>query len=333
MKDHFAFLEEATLKGYVSKQTAASLNEFFHSYEEAVKENGYTPADISLILKTFLDLVIDQIAHPYIFEPYHERLTFPFDFYTFGLDTIRPLVDFKKSALTGENNLNTIEKTLAKKENVILLANHQTEPDPQAISLLLEKSHPKLAENMIFVAGHRVTSDPLAAPFSKGRNLLCIYSKRHVEHPPEQKEAKLLYNQNTMKQLVRLLNEGGKCIYVAPSGGRDRKDEKGNIAIAPFDPQSVEMFSLMAQKGEKTTHFHTLALYTYDLLPPPSSVAQSLGEPRTAHSCPILLAFGPEVDMNNFPGSDNTDKKLRRSMRSEYLWKRVVDDYYKLTHS
>jgi glycerol-3-phosphate O-acyltransferase len=30
------------------------------------------------------------------------------------------------------------------------------------------------------VAGDRVTTDLLAMPFSMGRNLLCIFSKKHV---------------------------------------------------------------------------------------------------------------------------------------------------------
>ena len=40
---------------------------------------------------------------------------------------------------------------------------------------------------MIFVAGERVITDPLAIPFSMGSNLLCIYSKRYIDHPPEKK--------------------------------------------------------------------------------------------------------------------------------------------------
>lgn len=333
MIDYYKKLDDAARNGHIPKDIAATLHDFFLTYEEAVKENGFSTHDIQKILNTFLEFVIDQLAHPYPFEPYHKKITSPTDYYTFGLDLIRPLVDFEKSSLNGKEHLKTIEAALAKKENVILLANHQTEPDPQAISLILEKEHPQLAENIIFVAGHRVTTDPLAAPFSKGRNLLCIYSKRHVEFPPEQKEEKLLHNQTTMKQMVQLLSEGGKCIYVAPSGGRDRKDEHGNIAIAPFDPQSIEMFSLMAQKADKTTHFHTLALYTYDLLPPPSSIDKALGERRQAHSSPIHLAFGPEINMSEFPGSDCPDKKLRRVMRSDYIWQRVVNDYNNMFHT
>ena len=57
-----------------------------------------------------------------------------------------------------------------------------------------------------------------------------------------------------------LLSEGGKVIYVAPSGGRDRKNLNDKIVVAPFDPQSIEMFSLMARKAKKPTHFYPLSL-------------------------------------------------------------------------
>ncbi len=47
---------------------------------------------------------------------------------------------------------------------------------------------------MVHVAGDRVTTDPVAVPFSKGRNLLCIYSKRHMNNPPELASKKKMRN-------------------------------------------------------------------------------------------------------------------------------------------
>ena len=53
----------------------------------------------------------------------------------------------------------------------------QTEADPQVISLLMEREgYGKLASGLISVAGHRVTTDPLAIPFSMGRNLFWLGS-------------------------------------------------------------------------------------------------------------------------------------------------------------
>lgn len=330
--DHFDKLRQCVAQGKVPESLADVIHNFYLSYDEASSENGYPVEHTQPILNQFLDLVIEQLQHPYAFEPFHSRILAPFNYYRFGLEFFRPLVVFAKSTVQGSQNLIAIEAALERKENVIFLSNHQTEPDPQAISLLLEKSHPKLAEEMIFVAGHRVVTDPLAAPLSKGRNLLCIYSKRHVENPPEQKQDKLIHNQRTLKRMGQLLDEGGKCIYVAPSGGRDRPSAQGVLEVAPFDPQSIEMFLLIAQHASRPTHFHPLALSTYDLLPPPSSVKKELGENRHAHCTPIHLACGAAINMNHYPGDQVPDKKQRRQNRADYIWKLVVEDYLKLVN-
>jgi glycerol-3-phosphate O-acyltransferase len=139
-------------------------------------------------LKPIVELVAAQVQCPYQFAPYHKQIRSPFDYYEFGLELIRPLVDMKASSLGGRSNICNIEEHLAQRHNVILLANHQIEADPQAISLLLEDEFPDTGRQMIFVAGERVLTDPLASPISMGRNLLCIYSKRYIDHPPELKQ-------------------------------------------------------------------------------------------------------------------------------------------------
>jgi glycerol-3-phosphate O-acyltransferase len=177
------------------------------------------------------------------------------------------------------------------------------------------------------VAGDRVISDPLAIPFSKGCNLLCIYSKKHIETPPEKKTEKLLHNKKTMQNLSALLSEGGKAIYVAPSGGRDRANPQGIVEVAPFDPQSIEMFRLMAHQSKRPCHFYPLALATYNLLPPPNSVEKELGERRHAQCTPIHMSFGNEIDMQNFPGNETSDKHELRKNRAEHIWNLVLDEY------
>lgn len=332
-KNHFQKLAEFVQKGVIPSDLATVIHNFFQSYEEAIQENEFSIKDLQPILEKYVELIAEQLQHPYIFEPYHHRVVKPFDYYHYGLDLLRPLVVFDKSKVLGPHHIQEMKLALAKGDNVILLANHQTEPDPQAISLLLEKSHPQFAEEMIFVAGHRVISDPLAAPISKGRNLICIFSKRHLENPPEKKQDKLRHNQRAMKRLTELLTEGGKCIYVAPSGGRDRPNANGEIEVAKFDPQSIEMFWLVAQQSGRPCHFYPLALATYHLLPPPNSIEKALGERRHTHCTPIHMAFGAEIDMLNFPGSEQTDKKLRRQIRADFIWKQVVSDYQKLIYS
>src|SRR3989344_3242150 len=293
-------------------KTQKILEGFFDSYQKITKQ------DVE-ILKTFRKLLEKQLKNPFQFEPYHKKVRSPFDYYQFGLDFVRPLIDLSHSRVTGLENLKKIDDQLHKQENVILLANHQTETDPLAISILLENSHPHIGEKIIYVAGERVVTDPLAIPFSMGCDLLCIYSKRYIDHPPEQKAEKQLHNQKTMEVMRRLLQEGGKIIYVAPSGGRDRRSDLGKIEIATFDPDSIALFYLMARKAKKPTHFIPLTLATYDLLPPPETIQRELGELRLAHRTPIHMALAPPFDMEHFPGATLADKDQRRADRAQAI--------------
>lgn len=320
-------LNEGFKEGWLPDRFKVILEGFYSSYKKNIEDHGMQMSRYEPLFVNFLGFIKEQFFSPYQFEPYHERIRKPFDYYTWGIDFLRPLVDMHISSVKGTKHIEEIASLLAKGENVVLLANHQIEADPQAISILLEKSHPKLAEEMIFVAGERVVTDPLAIPFSMGRNLLCIYSKRYIDNPPELKMKKQLHNKRTMELMSQLLSEGGKCIYVAPSGGRDRPNEKGVVEVAPFDPQSIEMFYLMAQKAAKPTHFFPLALVTYNLLPPPQTVQTELGEMRLTQRGGVHLSMGAEIDMENYPGNDIQERQERRKARAEFIWNLVKKQY------
>src|SRR3989344_2849379 len=235
---------ELQKKGRFPEKYCQIALDFLRCYREALERSGEPFEPHLSIFRLFFQFIVEQIHSPHLFEPYHRKVRHPFDYFKFGLDFIRPLIDVKHSRVIGEEHLARIEAQIARGENAIFLANHQTETDPQAIAILLQENHPKLAEQLIYVAGERVVTDPLAMPFSLGCDLLCIYSKRYIDYPPELKAQKQLHNKNTMELMCRLLQEGGKAIYVAPSGGRDRKTTSGSLAPAPFDPQSIEMFYL-----------------------------------------------------------------------------------------
>lgn len=314
-------------KGKIPPFVAEIMRKFYQSYIEATLKNNYTQEEVEPRLLQLLHLTVKQLSHPYRFDPYHRKISSPFNYYRFGLDFIKPLIDLPRSSVYGESILTRIEEQLAREENVIFLANHQIEPDPQVISILLEDKHPRLAQEMIFIAGQRVITDPLAVPFSLGCNLICIYSKKHIEYPPEQKAEKLIHNQRTMKKMGQLLSDGGKCIYVAPSGGRDRPDAKGKIKPAQFDPQSIDMFMLMAKKAKVPTHFYPLVLSTYQILPPPNTVEKEIGEKRHAQCAPVFLHFNEEIDLEGIV-SHLTEKHEKRKRRAEILTQ-LVEDIYK----
>lgn len=326
MNSFLAQLDDHLKENSLSSKQCQLLRDFYTSYREE-SSPFITEEEQEKTFKLLTQLVIEQVKTPHSFSIFHRSIRHPFDYYRFGNEFIRPFIDFKHSEVVGLPNLEKIEEHIKKKENVFLLANHQTEPDPQVISLLLEKLSPKLAMEMVFVAGHRVITDPIAIPMSLGRNLLCIYSKKHMAHPPEERGNKISHNQRTLKQMQELLTEGGYCIYVAPSGGRDRSNEKGTIDIAPFDPQSLELFWLISQQADHPSHFYPLSLKTYDLMPPPRAVEKELGEKRIIQHTPVHLAFGDEIDMENFPGSEHLDKRSKRKRRAEWIWLQVCQNY------
>ncbi|MCB1180839.1 MAG: 1-acyl-sn-glycerol-3-phosphate acyltransferase [Chlamydiia bacterium] len=303
----------------------------YESVRETFVATGESIEKHHPVFVTFVEKVIEQVKHPYQFEPYHEKITKPFDYYQFGIDFFLPLIEEETSCINNVDVIYRMKDQLAKGENVILFANHQTEVDPQLMSISLEKICSKLASEMIFVAGDRVINDPLAIPFSMGRNLLCIYSKRYIDNPPEKKHEKQLHNQRVMRRMSQLLADGGKCIYVAPSGGRDRPGQEGEVEVASFDPNSIEMFRLMAIQGKRGAHFYPLALDTYNILPPPDVINWELGERRIAHRDGIRLSFGNEIDMDHFPGAETAhNRHAKRKVRADYIWGLVKRDYEKI---
>lgn len=302
---------------------------FFESY----LKTPINRENLLSLFTTFIKLVENEFSSLSFFPHFHYKERFPFDFYTFSLEMIRPLIDFSHSSVHGEENLLCIDKALQRNENVILLANHQAEIDPQIIDLLISKKYPRIASSLVFVAGHRVISDPLAIPFSRGTNLLCIYSKKYIESPPELKSEKMQHNAKTISALENLLDEGGACIFVAPSGGRDRYDASGKVSLAPFDPNSIEMFYLLTRRAKTKTHLHLLALSTINLLPPPSTTSIELGEERLVSYGPAHLFFGPELnsDITDFPPvhPSSADRKELRKERSDILFTMLQEMYSK----
>lgn len=282
-------------KGSLPEKNATILTEFYQNYKKAT---GLSDEKIDPWFTTFIKFLQEQIDNPYQFEPYHLAIKAPFNYWEFGLELARPLFA-EGSSVVGLDVVGRLEEALEKGENVIFLANHQTEMDPQIMGCMLEKTHPKLVDRLIFVAGQRVITDPLAIPFSMGCNLLCIYSRRYIDHDLETKAEKQEHNSKTMRLMGELLAEGGKCIYVAPSGGRDRRAASGKPAVAAFDPDSIEMFRLMARRSGRPCHFVPLALMTYDMLPPPETIEKELGEKRPIQKCRAHLYFGPPCDLES----------------------------------
>jgi len=293
-------LAAAQQKYDIPAEYVRMLDGFFLCYMLEIQKSGHGMAYFEDVLCQLLGHVLSLSAAPHRFEPYHVAIREPFDYYMMGVEFIRGLVDQPRSVTRGLDNIATMEKQLAAGDNVILLANHQTEADPQIFSLLLDEAYPGFATSTIFVAGDRVTSDAIAMPFSMGRNLLCIFSKKHLNNPPEQRGEKQKHNRMVMKKMLGLFKEGGQCVWVAPSGGRDRPDENGDVQVAPFDAKSVEMFRLMSDKAGRTAHFYPLSMVTAAVCPPPVAVGGAVGEVRIVKHAPAGLHFADEMNLAEF---------------------------------
>lgn len=95
---------------------------------------------------------------------------------------------------------------------------------------------------------------------------------------------------------------------MSPRAADDRCNEEGEVEVAPFDPQSIELFLLLARKARVPTHFYPATLATYRVQPPPQAVNTKLGE---AQCSPVHLCFGAEIDMEAlpFPADANRSRK------------------------
>ncbi|PKI45375.1 hypothetical protein CRG98_034180, partial [Punica granatum] len=82
--------------GTLSPNMAAAMEELFHNYKNAVLQSGIPNVDEVVLsnMSVCLDRVLLDVEEPFVFSPYHKALRKPFDYYMFGQNYIRPLIDF-----------------------------------------------------------------------------------------------------------------------------------------------------------------------------------------------------------------------------------------------
>jgi len=314
-------LIKGTEPGSNARQFAEIFSDFLDQYTECCKTDGLDPKTFGFLTSSVVKHIGEAFQSPFQFDLYHAAIRQPFDFYSWGNDFFRPMIVKEKSIVMGTENLARIDAYIKAGENVVLYSNHQTEADPQVISILLEDiGYSYLGEKIVCVAGHRVTTDPLAIPFSMGRNLLTIYSKKHMDNPPEEKVQKQNRNMMTLKKVGEQFTTGGCLLWVAPSGGRDRPlPGTKTFVVAPLDPKSVELFRVIAKSVETTkTHFFPLAMFTNGLVPPPDELKTTLGETRSASRSAVSLSFGDEIFPDEIKGKGALGAFVEDAVKKEY---------------
>jgi glycerol-3-phosphate O-acyltransferase len=255
----------------------------------------------------------------------------PYNYYDFGQIYCYCMIDFSNSYIGHYERFQEMDRKLKNGENVILLANHQSEADPGVWANMLEKRLPDLAENIIYVAGDRVVTDPLAKPFSMGRNLLCVHSKKYMDADPENKSKKMKQNRATLSKLSKMLNEGGNLIWIAPSGGRDRPDDQGNWKPAAFDETTVALMYRLGTSAKSKTNFYPFAMWSWKIMPPPTKVVVELGEERVINHSGVGISLSEPLDIDKVTkGIDASDKQAVAKALTETTWDEVKKEYAKI---
>ncbi|XP_022736521.1 glycerol-3-phosphate acyltransferase, chloroplastic-like isoform X2 [Durio zibethinus] len=315
--------------GRLPPNVAAGMEELYQNYRNAVFQSG-DPAAVGIVLSNMavaFDRMLLDLRDPFVFETYHRALREPFDYYMFGQNYFRPLINFRNSYVGNLSLFYEIEEKLKQGHNVVLISNHQTEADPHIIALLLEKTNPHVAENMIYVAGDRVIADPLCKPFSMGRNLLCVHSKKHMFDVPELAEMKRRVNTRSLKEMALLLRGGSKIVWIAPSGGRDRPDPfTEEWYPAPFDSSSVDNMRRLIEHSGAAGHIYPLALLCYDIMPPPPQVEKEIGEKRIITFHGAGLSIAQKISLPEIAASCEKSEEAK-DVYTQALYKSVTEQY------
>ncbi|MFZ4772801.1 MAG: 1-acyl-sn-glycerol-3-phosphate acyltransferase [Chlamydiia bacterium] len=307
---------DETLKNHFS--------EFFECYLHLALERKISMPEALSTMEQLFEEIQNQITAPFCFPSVHSPSEADSFFYDLGLRIAEPLIHTNPT-IQNPHILKEVEATLARGENVIFAANHQTELEPQILSLVCDPIAKDLFRNTFFVAGERVTTDPMAAPLSRGRHLFCIYAKRYIAEDKQVEIDRRMHNLKTIKQMKELLNQGGACIYVALGGGRDRPDAENKIQLTPFDPSSVGLFTLLSHTAKKPTHIYPLVVSTFNVLPPPVAVQKELGERRWTQGGDVKVAFGEKFAFEPFLSIEN--KETMNLAITEALFQKLKDLY------
>ncbi|CAN1199988.1 Glycerol-3-phosphate acyltransferase, chloroplastic [Linum perenne] len=328
-EDILSGIKKEAEAGRLPSIIAAGMEELYHNYKNAVLQSGH-PNAVEIVLSNMslvLDRVFVDVEDAFVFSPYHKALREPFDYYEFGQNYIRPLIDFRNSYVGNVSIFSEIEEKLQQGHNVILMSNHQTEADPAVIALLLETTNRHISENLIYVAGDRVLTDPLCKPFSMGRNLFCVYSKKHMLDVPELVEMKKKANIRSLKEMAMLLRNGSQIVWIAPSGGRDRPDPvTGEWHPAPFDTSSVDNMRRLADNSGAPGHIYPLALLCSDIMPPPPKVEKEIGEKRVIAYSGTGLSVGKEIKFHEIASAYENPEQAKEAY-TKALYDSVSEQY------
>lgn len=310
------------------KKLLALWDDFYNNYLSAMRASGVNhPEEVAAkVQATIADCALKEFVDPYTFPSFHQALVEPYNYFEFGQRYVGSLTDFDRSVLGYPDRWADVARQLADGHNVVLLANHQTEADPGVFAHMLMSTQPQLAKQVVYVAGDRVVTDPLCKPFSMGRNLFCVHSKKHLDDVPELKAAKMETNRKTLVAMTRALNQGGCLMWIAPSGGRDRPKADGTWSPDKFDATAVELMRNLVARAKQPGHLYPMAMYSWPMMPPPKTIEASIGERRITNYTPVGISICHELDV---PAVVNgaTEKEEQQARLAQAAWEATCAEY------
>ncbi|KJP88192.1 hypothetical protein AK88_02139 [Plasmodium fragile] len=295
-----------TLKGENS-ENAEHINTFsgfLKNYFDEMKR--HKPCSPQIFLEIFLKYIDSFKKYRYYTFPNVHR--YDESLHEWSLQFWSQLIDHENSKFKGTQHIDQMEKWIEQGHNIIIFSNHHIEADANIIKYFFHiHNASNISRNIIFIGGHKIRADPLSRPFSVSANLLCIYSKKYIENLPQLREEKIMFNHKSLNALKNLLQEGRNIIWLAPSGGRDRRDSHGNIKISTFDPKIIQTFYIFAKRAKIKTHFIGLALNTYNICPPSNSVdVDEIEKQRSCAYSPVGINLGEDI-FDVYPSMDEKE--------------------------
>ena len=155
-EEFFGALQKGVDSGKLPKELYPAFQDFYNNYKQTVLTSDApdaSPELVARVMGSIADRTFNQFLDPYTFPSYHTRLLEPYDYYKFGQEYVRTLINFSKSVVGHLDRFKKVQEQLDAGDNVVLLANHQTEADPGVWALLLESVLPQMATDIIYVAG------------------------------------------------------------------------------------------------------------------------------------------------------------------------------------
>ncbi|KAF3333377.1 glycerol-3-phosphate acyltransferase [Carex littledalei] len=93
------YIRRKVESGKLSPDFGHKLEELYYSYQNAILQSGNPNAHevIRANMAVAFDRMLLDAEDPFILPPLHKAIREPFDYYKFGQNYIRPLVDFRNS--------------------------------------------------------------------------------------------------------------------------------------------------------------------------------------------------------------------------------------------